>query len=308
MVKTTIALLLAFAALPIDGFTITMSSYLDKIASGQVAGLTSFAPSQNSYGSSSSSYSYGSSPVPAPAPAQSSFSYGGGASASFPVPAPTSAYVNGFAHIQPNNSLNYIATLGGGSAKKWGRDYSGVSSTFRPTYSVGNAAYLDNLKDKVFTLSQPQSPPPVTASQSSYSYDPAAWMGNSVPAPSPSYSYGGAPAAPAPSSNPSYSYGGSVQPAAPSYSYGGSPAAPVAPSNPSYSYGGSPAAPVAPSNPSYSYGGSAQPATPSYSYGGSPAAPAAPSNPSYSYGGSPSYGAPAVSTAPKSTSSYLESL
>ena len=299
MAKTTIALLALVATSPIYGFTITMSSYLDKIASGQAAGLTSFAPSQNSYGSSS--YSFGSSPAapvtyanPTPAPAQStSYSYGGSAAASSsysyggsPAPAPTPAYVNAFAHIQPNNSLNYIGTLGGGSAKKWGQDYSGVSSTFRPTYSVGNAAYLDNLKDKVFTLSQPQSPPPVSSTQSSYSYDPAAWMTNSAPAASPSYnSYGGS-AAPAPApSNQSYSYGGSA--ATPAYSYGGSPT-------------------PAPADQSYSYGGSAP--TPAYSYGGS-SAPAS-TNQGYSYGGSatPSYSAPAASTAPKSTSSYLESL
>jgi hypothetical protein len=340
MVKTIIALFALVTVLPVHGFTITMSSYLDRIASGQTAGLTSFAPTSNgqSYGSS---YSYGSSPAPAsyttPAPSQSSFSYGGSAAASSysyggsPPPAPKPAYVNSFSHVQPNNSLNYIATLGGGSAKKWGRDYTGVSSTFRPTYSVGNASYLDNLKGKIFSLSQPQPQSPVSSSsQSAYTYDPAAWMGNSVPSTSSnSYSYGGSAPAPGPS-NQSYSYGGSAPAPAPSnqsYSYGGSPATPSysyggspdpAPSNQSYSYGGSPATPSysyggspapAPSNQNYSYGGSPSNQS-SYSYGGSPAP--APSNESYSYGGSasPSYGAsaPATNTAPKSTSSYLSSL
>jgi hypothetical protein len=305
-------LVLAVTALSLEvhGFSLTMSSYLDQIASGHSAGLTSFAPSAgNSYGASATpSYSYGSSPAPAsyttPA-AQSSYSYGAS-----PTPAPP-AYVNGFAHIAPNKDLNYIATLGGGSAKKWGRDYSGVSSTFRPTYSVGNASYLDQLKGKVFALSAPPQPASSSSSQSSYSYNPAAWTGHTTPAPSSnsysygspapapaSYSYGGSAAAPA---NPSYSYGGSAAaPANPSYSYGSSAAAPT---NPSYSYGGSAAAPA---NPSYSYGGSAAvPANPSYSYGGSAAAPA---NPSYSYGASSpaSYSAPDL--APKSTSSYLASL
>jgi hypothetical protein len=171
----------------VHGFSLTMSSYLEKLGSAK-GGLSSFAPSNGASYGATPSYSYGSVPAPASytTPAPASYSYG-----SSPAPAP---YVSSFANAPVSKSLNYMGSLGGGNAKKWGTDYSGVSSSFRPTQAVGNASYLDNLKGAVMQRSDYSRPAPASYSyQSSWAPAPAA-----PTASSPSYSYGSSTPAPAP--------------------------------------------------------------------------------------------------------------
>lgn len=165
-----------------------MSSYLENIGNAK-GGLTSFAPpSGTSYGSTPS-YSYGSSPAPASYTTPAPSSYG-----STPAPAP---YVSSFANAPANTDLNYMSTLGGGNKKKWGADYSGVSSSFVPTKTVGNASYLDNLKGAIMTQSDYSRPAPA-----SYSY---ANSGAPTPAPAPYVSSFARPASgTAPKSTSSY--------------------------------------------------------------------------------------------------------
>lgn len=181
---TSLVLLFALTA-TVQGFSVlTMSSYLDQL--GKAAPI-------------SSSYSYGSSSSPSPAsyttpsPA-ASYTYAPAA------PAPAPVYVSGFANRPANKDLNYVKTLGGGSAKKWGTDFSGVSSSFRAIYSAtsSNGAYLDNLKGAVMTRSSDYSAPAPAPAAASYSYA-NSWNPTPAPAPAASYSYGGGvPAAPAP--------------------------------------------------------------------------------------------------------------
>jgi hypothetical protein len=206
--KFSTAAIVAALAATAHGFSLTMSSigYLENLGKSG-SGLTSFAPSSGSsysYGAPApapASYSYGGAPAPAPAPA--SYSYGGGA----PAPAP---YKSSFADMPANSNVNYISTIGGGSKMKSGKNYAGVSRSFRPsTGGFGQSSYLDGIKGKTMQSSSYSSTPSY-GSSSSYSYgQPAA------PAPAPyssSYSYGGS-AAPAPAPQSSYSYGGSAAPA-----------------------------------------------------------------------------------------------
>jgi hypothetical protein len=51
-----------------------------------------------------------------------------------PAPAP---YVSSFASAPASNDLNYMGSLGGGSAMKSGKNYSGVSSKWAPARSTG---------------------------------------------------------------------------------------------------------------------------------------------------------------------------
>lgn len=208
--KFSTAAIVAALAATAHGFSLTMSSigYLENLGKSG-SGLTSFAPS------SGSSYSYGApAPAPAsysygggaPAPAPASYSYGGGAPAQAPAPAP---YKSSFADMPANSSTNYISTIGGGSKMKSGKNYAGVSRSFRPATGFAQSGYLEGIKGKTMQSSGYSSTPSY-GSSSSYSYgQPAA------PAPAPyssSYSYGGS-AAPAPAPQSSYSYGGSAAPA-----------------------------------------------------------------------------------------------
>jgi hypothetical protein len=165
-----------------QAFSITMSSYLDQLARAAPAVSSSY-----SYGASAATTSY------APASVASSYSYA-------PAPAPKPAYVSAFANMPANNDLHYLKTLGGGSAKKWGADFSGVSSTFRPTKSIGHSAYLDNLKGMIFSYNAVAAPPLAAA----YSYASSWAMPAAAPAPAPYVSSFAPQAASAPKSTSSY--------------------------------------------------------------------------------------------------------
>jgi hypothetical protein len=184
IVITPLSLLLVISTLvsTTHSFSITMSSYLDQLARQAPAVSSSY-----SYGASATAAS---TPSYAPTPAAPSYSYA-------PAPAPAKpAYVSAFANMPANNDLHYLKTLGGGSAKKWGADYTGVSSTFRPTKSIGHSAYLDNLKGMIFSYSAVAAPPPAPA----YSYA-SSWAtpaAAAAPAASASYSYGGSSSSPSP--------------------------------------------------------------------------------------------------------------
>lgn len=163
------------------GFSITMSSYLDNLNTG--------ASHLSSFGSSSAPAP----PAYAPAP-----SYAQPAAApatpSYAPPTPAAApYTSPFANLPASSSLDYLKTVGGGNQMKGGRNFSGVSSYFRPTYSTGNSAYLDDLKGRVMTSSSPAPAAPAPY-QSSFASPPAP----APQAPAPYQSSFAQPPAPAP--------------------------------------------------------------------------------------------------------------
>lgn len=185
--KFTVAAFVALvAAASTNGFSISMSSYLDNLGSGatlQSFGSTTYAPAPAA-------------PAPsAPAP-------------SYSAPAPAAApYKSAFADMPANSDLNYMSALGGGNQMKRGKNYTGMNSSFRPTQSTGNAAYLDNLKGAVMSngyaapqangysngYSAPQesfapAPAPAAPYQSSFAPAPAPAYQSSFSSPS---SYGG---------------------------------------------------------------------------------------------------------------------
>jgi hypothetical protein len=78
--------------------------------------------------------------------------------------------------VSANNDLQYIKSLGGGNAMKSGNNYSGVSSTFRPTGS--GSQYMEALKQKSMA-------PASYSSSSSYSYNSYVEEANAAPVPAP---------------------------------------------------------------------------------------------------------------------------
>lgn len=146
------------------GFSVTMSSigYLDNLSSGSI--------SIPSYGNSAA-------PSPMPYGAPSPMPYGAPSPMSYSAPAPAPApYRSPFADQPANSDLDYLKTLSGGGSMKSGRNFSGVSSYFRPVQGI---TYIETLKDKVMappSYSVGGAPAPV----SSYSYG-----GSSTPAPAP---------------------------------------------------------------------------------------------------------------------------
>lgn len=157
--KLSVAIFIGTLAGSVSGFSITMSSYLDNLKPG---GLQSFAPN----GAAPAQQGYAPAPSYAAPP-----SYAPAPSYAPPAPAPP-AYTSAFAHLPANSDLNYLATVGGGSQMKGGRNYSGVSSNYPTTYSTGNAAYLDDLKGAVMTsgwANGAAAPPPQGAVSNSYS-------------------------------------------------------------------------------------------------------------------------------------------
>jgi len=78
--------------------------------------------------------------------------------------------------VSSNNDLQYIKSLGGGNAMKSGNNYSGVSSTFRPTGS--GSQYMEALKEKAMA-------PASYSSSSSYSYNSYVEEANAAPVPAP---------------------------------------------------------------------------------------------------------------------------
>jgi hypothetical protein len=183
------------AATLTNGFSISMSSYLDNLGSGTVQ--------LKSWGSASST-------TYAPAPAAPAYK---APSPSYAAPAPAPAYKpykSAFADMPANTDLNYMNALGGGNKMKSGPNYAGVNRSFQPTRSQGNAAYLDNLKGAVLSngFAAPQAngyanghaapqrfapaPAPAAPYQSSFAPAPAAAYKSSfaAPAPAPRSSYG----------------------------------------------------------------------------------------------------------------------
>lgn len=153
------AVMAVCAASTVQGFSITMSSYLDNL--GATGGLSSFAPSGGYSAPAPPTYS-------APAP-----SY---AAPAAPAPAP---YQSAFADAPANSDLNYMASLGSGGQMKSGPNFSGVSSSFTPvTQSISNSVYLDNLKGAAMTSFAGASP-------ASYSAPAPASYQSSAPAPAP---------------------------------------------------------------------------------------------------------------------------
>jgi hypothetical protein len=88
-----------------------------------------------------------------------------------------------------NNNVNYMGALAGGNKMKSGKNFSGVSSTFRQT-STGQSSYLDGIKGKTMQTSSYTSSSYGSTNNNSYSY------GQSAPAPAYTSSFAPAPAAP----------------------------------------------------------------------------------------------------------------
>ena len=127
--KISVGAVIALVAASASGFSITMSSYLDNLASG----------------STLSSFSQGGGAAVAPAP--SAASPAAPAPAAYnaaPAPAP---YQSAFADLPASASNDYIGTIAGGSQMKSGPNYQGMSRTFRASHNVvSNSVYLENLK------------------------------------------------------------------------------------------------------------------------------------------------------------------
>ena len=110
---------------------------------------------------------------------------------SSPAPSPQ-PYKSLFADLPASSSLNYIGGLGGGSSMKSGKNYAGVSRSFRPVNS--GPSYLGNLAGVSMQFSysapapssyqssfaQPAAPAPY---QSSFSPSPAPYQSSFSPAP-----------------------------------------------------------------------------------------------------------------------------
>jgi hypothetical protein len=89
-----------------------------------------------------------------------------------------------------NNSVNYMGALAGGNKMKSGKNFSGVSSTFRQS-NTRQSSYLDGIKGKTMqTSSYTFSSSYGSTNNNSYSY------GQSAPAPAYTSSFAPAPAAP----------------------------------------------------------------------------------------------------------------
>ena len=163
------AAIVAVTVASASAFSVTMSSigYLSNL--GSSGGLTSFAPPAGSAPAAPAPASYQApAPAPAPAPAAS-------------TPAPASApYVSGFANVAPSNGLNYLGGLGGGGSMKSGRNFSGVSSSFKPTNT--GPSYLANLPGQVMQSTYGSAAAPA---QPSYSQPAAPAPQPAAPAPAP---------------------------------------------------------------------------------------------------------------------------
>lgn len=169
--KISIGAVFALTAASVSGFSITMSSYLDNLATQST--LTSFAPQ----GGGATTY--------APAPSYAAPAPANGASFAPAPPAPA-PYTSSFADLPASNSLNYIATIGGGSQMKSGPNYTGMSRSFQPSNdAVSGSVYLSNLKGASVTSFANGATAPAAPAQNSF-------------APAPAQSYAPAPPAPAP--------------------------------------------------------------------------------------------------------------